>query len=332
MGIWQPTPELERSSRSLVPAVRSAIRDDARRIVIVGAGGWIGRATVAMLHAALGPDETRKRVICFGSRAGSLAIGPDIILPQSPLSELGQLPGEPTLLFHLAFLTKDKVGGINDDEYARTNRDISAQVLAALAPIGADRLFVASSGAAAFADDPAAAHDLRLYGGLKRDDEALFANWANEAGSTNRALITRIYNISGPYINKHQTYALASFILDALNERPIEVRAPMAVFRGYIAMRELVSLIFAVLLAESGEPVLQFDTGGEALELARVAQRVTEVLGGGAVARRPITELQENCYLGDDKRYRILIERFGIEHVPLAQQIAETAAYLALDR
>jgi nucleoside-diphosphate-sugar epimerase len=304
--------------------------DDTRRIVIVGASGWIGRATLAMLHAALGPGEVRRRVVCFGSQAASVGIGRGVSFPQRPLSELTQLSVQPTLLFHLAFLTKDKVGAMSDADYVGINRALSAQVLAALAPIGVDRLFVASSGAAAFADDGAAAHDLRLYGNLKREDEDLFAGWASAEASERRAVITRIYNISGPYINKHQTYALASFILDALDDRPIEVHAPMRVFRGYVAVRELLSLIFAALLAALGEPVLRFDSGGEALELEAVAQRVTEALGGGTVARRPITEMAENRYAGDDAQYRALIDRFGIGHVPLDRQIAETAAYLAL--
>jgi len=315
------------------PVARGAIGRDSRRIVIVGAGGWIGRAALALLHEALGPDQAQRRIFCFGSQARTIEIESGIAFPQRPLSELAALPCEPTLLFHLAFLTKDKVGDMDDAEYARVNRMLSQQVLDVLPLIGVDRLFVASSGAAAFADDPAAAHDLKLYGGLKRIDEDRFARWAAEAPDVRRALITRIYNISGPYINKHETYALASFILDALAARPIEVRAPMRVIRGFVAVRELLSLVFAALLAESGEAVLRFDSGGEALELGDVAARVAEALGGGIVQRRPITGTTENRYAGDDARYRELIGQFGIDHVPLARQITETASYLSrIDR
>lgn len=322
-------PALEKTSVRLAPPSADLIKADDRRIVVVGAGGWIGRATLALLHDALGNEIARERIVCFGSQARSIEIAPGIAFEQQPLASLKTLPRRPTLLLHLAFLTKDKVGGIEDAEYARANRHLSQQVLDALEPLGVDRLFVASSGAAAFADDPEAAHDLRLYGGLKREDEERFARWAEQSPHMSRAVITRIFNISGPYINKHQTYALASFILDTLAGRPAEVRAPMRVVRGYVAVRELLSLVFAALLHENGGPVLRFDSGGEALELEDVASYVVTALGGTSVTRRAVTNPVENRYVGDDSLYQALLLRFGIDHVPLPRQIVETAAYLA---
>jgi nucleoside-diphosphate-sugar epimerase len=217
---------------------------------------------------------------------------------------------------------------MDPETYAAANRALSGQVLDALAPIGADRLFVASSGAAAFADDPGAADDLRLYGALKREDESLFAAWAEALPDRRRAAVARIYSVSGPYINKHQAYALANFILDALAGRPIEVRAPMRVLRSYVAVRELLSLALALLLEEAGPTAARFDTGGEALELGAVAQAVAGVLGG-EVVRRSVTEARENRYVGDDLAWRALLARHGIAHLTLQDQIRETAAYLS---
>lgn len=312
----------------LAPGVRSAVRDDRRRIVVVGARGWIGRSALALLHESLGPEAFAGRVACFGSGAGTVDLENGVLAPQRPLSELGRLDARPTLVLHLAFLTKDKVAGMDPDAYAAANRALSRQVLEALAPIGADRLFVASSGAAAFADDPEAAADLRLYGALKREDEAMFAAWAEAEPAARRAAVARIYSVSGPYINKHQAYALASLILDALAGRPVEVRAPKAVLRSYVAVRELLSLAFAELLADAGPPAARFDTGGQALELGAVAEAVAEVLGG-EVVRRPITEAKDNRYVGDDDAWRALLARHGIAHLALPDQIRETAAYLA---
>jgi nucleoside-diphosphate-sugar epimerase len=312
----------------LAPGVRSRIRDDARRIVVVGARGWIGRSALALLLEALGQEAFSERVACFGSDTATVDLENGFAAPQRPLAELGRLEAKPTLLLHLAFLTKDKVAGMDPEAYAAANRALSRQVLDALAPIGADRLFVASSGAAAFADDPEAAADLRLYGALKREDEILFAAWAEARPEARRAAAARIYSVSGPYINKHQAYALANFILDALAGRPIEVRAPMRVLRSYVAVRELLSLTFAQLLADDSPAAARFDTGGETLELGAVAQAVAEALGG-EVVRRPITEARENRYVGDDAAWTALLSRHGIAPLPLHDQIRETAAYLA---
>lgn len=311
------------------PSTLKALGTDTRRIVIVGANGWIGRATLALLTAALGKDQALQRVVCFGSQLRMVEVEPGLSFPQQALADLPALTPEPSLLLHLAFLTKDKVGAMDDAEYTRINRFLSQQVLDALGSIGVDRLFVASSGAAAFADDTAAAHDLRLYGGLKRDDENAFALWAEADPAKRRAVITRIFNISGPYINKHGTYALASFILDAIAGRPIHVRAPMRVMRGYVAVRELLSLVFFALLADDGDAVLRFDSGGEPLELGEVAEQVAQALGGGSVNRAPITHPADNVYIGNDESYQNLLARSAITPVSLHDQIVETAHFLA---
>lgn len=310
------------------PSALQAIAADRRRIVVVGASGWIGKAVLTMLDAALGRAQAAARIVCFGSTARTLEITPCFMMAQQSLADLAALAPAPTLLLHLAFLTKDKVGSIDDAAYSRENRALSEHVLAALGSVGVDRLFVASSGAAAFADDPAAAHDLRLYGALKRDDEARFAAWAEADPDHRRAVIARIFNISGPFINKHGTYALASFILDALAGRPIRVRAPMAVTRGYVGVDELLSLVFAILLAAEAPTVLRFDTGGEPLELGDVAAQVAKVLGG-SVDRVAITDAAGNQYVGDHAGYGRLLARFQIDHVPLDHQINETARFIA---
>lgn len=315
-----------REAVGFAPQVVEALRGDDRRIVIVGAGGWIGRALLAGLDQALG-DAAGERIACFGSRARDIDIGGGRDVPQRPLAELAGLPGRPTLLFHLAFLTKDKAATIDAADYARANRALSREVLDALGPIGVDRLFLASSGAAAFADADDAAADLRLYGSLKRDDEDLFAGWAQDQPGR-RALILRIFSLTGPFINKHEAYAFASFVLDALAGRPIEVRAPMRVMRSYVAVRELLSLALADLLAPEGPAMRRIDSGGDPAELGEVAQRIADRLGG-RVERRPVTVDTANVYVGDRTDYDRLLAKSEIAPVSFDRQIGETAAYLA---
>lgn len=322
----QPLPTLT-SATALAPSSVSELVKDTRRIVVVGAGGWVGRGLLRGLHSALGVDAFSERVFAFGSSSRMIDLGDAITIAQRPLDELVGLHPQPTVLFHLAFLTKDKVAVIDRDEYRETNRALSSTVLEALRAIGADRLFVASSGAAAFADDPSANEDLRIYGGLKREDEDRFVAWA-EADTGRRAVVTRIYNLTGPFINKHDTYALASFIIDALAGRPISVRAPMRVVRSYVAISELVSLVLSQLLGSGGASVYRYDSGGQVLELHEVAAEVARVLGG-TVVRAPITESVDNNYIGDAETYASLLKAAGIAPVPLGQQILNTAITIA---
>lgn len=306
----------------LALSVAQALIKDGRRIVITGAGGWIGLATLDLLAKALG-DSFEKRVRAFGSNIRALRLADGTQMLQRPLADMAWLPPEPTIVLHTAFLTKDRAETMDRDAYIAANHAISETVLQALVPIGAEAVFLASSGAAAKVDDPETSEAMCLYGGLKRNDEDRFAAWARETGR--RAVIARIYALTGPYINKPDAYAIASFCADAIAARPIEVRAPKQVVRSYVAIRELMSLVFSSLLPASG--VLRFDSGGEPMELGEIAA-VTAAQTGGMVRRAELTQDRPDIYYGDVAAYRALLEEYGIAHIPLAQQVAEMIAWL----
>ncbi len=315
-----------RARQRLTSAAADALADSGRRVVVTGAGGWLGLATLELLRFALG-DAFAGRVHAFGASARMLALRDGTTIDQRPLAAIAGLRPEPTLVLHLAFLTKDRVDGMAAEDYAAANAALSRTVLDALDRIGATGVFVASSGAARSADDSDAAPDMRLYGQLKRRDELDFAGWAETSG--NIAVVTRIFNVAGPYMNKHQAYAMAAFILDSLAGRAITVRAPHRVMRGYVAIRELMSLVVLLLLGDA-PATHSFDTGGDPLELADVAGAVAAVLGGG-VERAPVTSDRIDHYVGDRSVYDALLAHYGIVAVPLAEQIADTADGMAAE-
>lgn len=308
----------------LDPAVARALRQGGQRIVITGAGGWIGLALLDLLNAALGPEGLRARVKAFGSIARNLALADGSFITQSPLEDLASLDHAPTLVFHTAFLTKDRVDGMSEADYIASNRAITSHVLAALDGIGTEGLFVASSGAAAKVEDGSATGALRLYGELKLEEEQRFAAWAENRQAN--AAIVRIFALLGPRINKPHAYAIASFILDALAGRTIEVRSPKRVVRAYAALRELLSLIFAELL--HGKGVTRFDSGGEPLELEGVAQAVAGLVDGGRVVRAPTLSADADIYHGDSLKYAALLQAHDIAPVPLVDGIRETMDWL----
>jgi len=295
--------------------VADALQQSARRIVVTGASGWLGRATLDLLHEALG-DAFAERVMCFGSRRADVRLSDALTIGQRPLSELGSLPRHPTFLLHFAFLTKDRAEAMPEAEYCAANRSID--------PIGVEAAFVASSGAARYADDASAAPAMRLYGLLKHEDEDAFSRWAEARGT--HATIARIFNISGPHINKLRSYALSSFMLDTLAGKPVAVHARHEVRRGYVAVRELMSLVFALLLDRQGG-VTRFDSGGEEIELSALAAMIASSMDC-PVECPAVRDGRADIYVGDDRSYRRLLDRHGIARVPLADQIDETAAFL----
>ncbi|HUD91921.1 NAD(P)-dependent oxidoreductase [Sphingobium sp.] len=308
----------------LEPAIAAALAADDQHIAVAGAGGWIGLATLDLLEQALG-DRIADRVSCYGSATRTLTLRSGRELQQAPLGALKMLDARRIWLLHFAFQTKDRAEAMSEQAYRAVNDAISATVLEAATTLPVEAMFVASSGAATKANDPLASPAMRLYGQMKLDDEDRFADWARVHGR--RTVIGRIFNITGPYINKHQAYAIANFIMDALADRPIAVRAPREVYRAYVAIRELMSLIFA-LMAGRSTPVARFDSGGEAMELGGVAQVVARTLDGGSVERAPITDPVPDRYIGDDTVYAALRRSHGIKAVTLDRQIIETADYM----
>lgn len=310
----------------LAPPVAEAVRSSSARIVITGAGGWIGMATLELLRSALG-DQFERRVHCFGSRRRSLHLLDGTEIEQRPLADIAALAPAPTIVLHLAFLTKDRAEAMDEHAYRAANHALGETMLDALDAIGAEAIFVASSGAAKHADDPQATPAMRLYGTLKREQEEMFAAWAEQRRK--RAVIARIFNISGPHINKQNSYALAAFINDALAGRPIAIQSDHRVIRGYVAVRELMSLVFALLL-DGRRQVTRFDSGGEPMEMQDIAAAVAQQFGGVAIARPPLDTRTTDHYAGDHGTYRVLLFDHRIKHVPFARQVAETVDFLSL--
>lgn len=303
------------------------LADSGERVVITGAGGWAGLATLEMLHGLFG-EAFHRRVRCFGAGERTLTLRGGVEVTQRPLGLLPGLRASPSIVLHLAFLTVQGFGEMSAQAYARVNRTISDQVRAALDPIGARAAFLGSTGAIYLTDDPAAPESKRHYGALKRLDEARFVRWAAKPG--HRLAIGRVFNIAGPYINVRPRYALSSFIADVQAGRPIAIQATSRVFRSYVALEELMSVVFGIL-TDPDDGTVTFDTLGEnVLELDDLAQAVQDALGRQVGVRRPqLNEGAPDRYIGDGEAYFSLLSKYGVVRTPLAEQIRQTADYMA---
>jgi UDP-glucuronate decarboxylase len=296
------------------------------RIVVVGAGGWLGLATLEMLHGLMGPDFHR-RVVCFGSNARRLPLRGGVAVDQQPLEALASLPSAPSLVLHLAFLTQEKAKAMPREAYVAANRAISDQVVSALDAIGAEGVFFPSSGAVYLVDQPAAERSKQLYGSLKLEDEDRFAAWGADRGAG--VVVARVFNLSGPYINKQSSYALACFITDALAGRPIAIRAARPVLRSYVAISELMSVVMGALTGPTPGSIV-FDTAGDAVyEMAQIAQVVGSVLDHDKGVDRPALQDGDiDRYVGDGTTYGRLRRLNRVTPIGFAEQVRETARYM----
>lgn len=329
MPVWQ----LDSMSPTLTfsPSLTDSVRTTACNFVVTGASGWLGKATLDMLRQALGTDFAT-RVTALGSRQSLISFSDGQTCPVQGLQEWQPLLDKPLIVFHYAFLTKDKVGGISTEEYVARNENISSVVRAWIAAGNVRGVVMPSSGAVYdFLHTKARDSAANLYGQLKYNDEISFTA-ACEANGTG-LIIPRVFNVSGPYINKFDSYALASFIFQVLNSKPITINARRPVIRSYYFIGDLIELCLQLLFKQATAKTECFDTAGEEIvELGELAQRVGSVLADRTptfTQRLPMQEeAVEDRYVGNRQRIEELERYVGIRPMKLDDQIRSTSLYI----
>src|SRR5262249_51490367 len=140
-----------------------------------------------------------------------------------------------------------------------------------------------------------------------------------------------VFNLAGPYINKGNSYALSSIILDVLRGGPVILRASHSVIRSYVSVFDVVDLALCALSDRDHPIVKPFDTVGEReIELSELAQLCTIVLGcpNVKIERPPLQERPADRYVGDGASMRARVIRYGMVLASLPDQINETADFL----
>jgi nucleoside-diphosphate-sugar epimerase len=293
------------------------------RVVLTGASGWIGSAMLAHLEARLG-NVWRDHVTLFGSRAGMLA-SPVGDVPVRALTDLSGTDVRDAIVIHLAYLTKEKADERGEEAFASVNRAIDTCVLDAVAHGVPRSIFVASSGAAALA---ASGTDNHPYGLAKLEQEQRFLDAAKALGVA--TLVGRVFNLSGPYINKIDSYAIGAFATQALLDGQIKVDAQLPVFRSFLHVDDLCALVIEAGLAQQNH-VRPIDLcGAEILEMGDIASRVADAVGGGiGIVRRTVDVSRPSIYLGAATDTKLLAMSLALNLRPFDQQVKDTITFVA---
>jgi UDP-glucuronate decarboxylase len=297
-------------------------------VVVTGAGGWIGRATLEMLESSLGPAFT-ERTHAFGSTRRSLTLRSGTDVEVKPLHTLSGERVQGHLLAHYAFVTRDRLSQLGTAEFISTNEQISTNIVEHITLTRPRGLLMTSSGAVYQGDDLSE----NPYGVLKARDERRFFELCHDldAETPLRVVIPRLFNLAGPFLNKPDLYALGSIIEDVCRGGPVILRSPHPVIRSYVYVADLVDLGFAMMLGDEALPTTPFDTAGEReIEIGELAELVASVLGrpGTAIQRPPSDGSPADRYVGNQRAMTELLRSFAIKRHDLLTQIQATADFL----
>ena len=325
-----PALALRRHPLTAPPAIAAALRDGPWQLLVTGGSGWLGLALLEQLQGILGA-EWANRVQVFGRTAGEVRIARGERLPVRPMAALATATPAPALLFHLAYATREKTGEMSPEAYLATNRALSAQVLEAARALDLRGVFLPSSGAVYAADGQLETSlERNPYGVLKLEDEAAFAALARARGA--RALIARVFNLSGPYIRKPEHLVLSLVLGALLRGEPIRLKATQPVYRSYIFIGDLLAAALGQLTGPQGPDIVTVDTAGEQeIEVGALAHLSAALLGRpDHPIERPEWQLgAASRYVGRRGEFLHLCHRLGVCPAPLDWQILATAAALS---
>ncbi|WP_324667131.1 Nucleoside-diphosphate-sugar epimerase [Mycobacterium canetti] len=283
------------------------------RILVTGASGWLGRTTLDLLA------PLRLPTLALASRARIIRIaGYNIECRVWDDREVAAFA--PTVVLDCAFLTRDRVADMPLDDYVTINRAQTERLVYATQLPGVRLALTVSSGAAVHPHDaldgPIADNP---YGYLKREAEYRLAEAAAESGAV--PVVVRAWSISGAHVQKPEGYALGSMIRDA-DAGAIRITARRPVFRRYVLAEELLALG----IAEGGVGPTTIDSGGELVEMAELATRVTKVVRPDAVISRDTVDPRDpDRYHSDGEDWERRCQRWDLASEPLDRQIEITA-------
>ena len=290
------------------------------KFIITGANGWLGRFLLEALHFCFGPELAKNVFVISNSKSRiTLDSGNQI----SAYCYDHKFPDQQKyILCHFAFLTRDKILKISNDEYIRQNQAIRDNITKIINRTNPISMLYSSSGALYNKDD--------LYGKLKLEDEIYFKELSAKMGYS--IIIPRIFNLAGPYINKHNLYAISDFIIQLVKNNQILINANFPVIRSYIHILDLFKICLSFILDEhKNQSCLTFDTGSQKeIELFELANIIINLINSNAAIIRPHynPDLPANRYVGNIQLQQKLCKKYGIILSDYQLMILDTFHYL----
>ena len=292
--------------------------DTSDRILVTGANGWLGRSAIALIQNLNIP------MLLTASQDRTLTVDGKVSSVRS-FSLDGALDFNPTVVLDFAFITRDRIGEIGQEEFLRTNSHL-IELSKKLAGINTVRKFVGfSSGAAVrFLHPKPPEISVDPYGFLKAQYENKLLRTDERMAS--KVVIVRPYSLSGRFVRNRASYAFFDIIDQASTTDLVTLVSRAPVFRRYVDAEEFIALC----LNESpgGEPL---ESGGSLVELGELAELTISVLGSKSRVVREAQSGEADNYHSDGKSMSQASRILGFQTASLSDQILASTSAIPLE-
>ena len=272
------------------------------RVLVLGASGWFGTTFMDLT-----PRSTPLLPVA-SSKRGIFEAWDDATV----------LRFAPTVVVNFAALTLDQLPKLGLRQFTDTNQILADRMLEVAQRASVRLVLTVSSGAAI--TQPSGP-----YARIKAYEEARALSLANYH---RQVIVLRAYSVSGPHVKRPHSYALPSFVLQAMRGR-VMVEARHPTHRRYTSVRDL--LMVGLKRGQAGWSGV-IESGGELVEMGELARRVVAVVNRDAVIERPTYYPDPvSTYASDNSSWIEACNQTGLVPENLETQIERTAQGLMLN-
>lgn len=290
------------------------------RCLVLGASGWFGQTTTAML------TELGINFLPLGS-ASRIISNPfvDIRIEEFESSLVERY--EPTVVFDYAFSTREHLNSLGPDEFTRINRQLLTQGIWS-SSLESVRLVVATSSGAAVHPSGNLIREFGrdIYSDLKIETEAAYQKLAKDKQRLTK--IMRAWSLSGFFFTKPRGFAITDFAMQALTLREITIKSSAPVYRRYCAVEDLIALSVASASTDSKDVL---DSGGPMVDLFSLSQEISRQVANVKINHSIHTSMNPDLYVSDNVSWDKAKSAIGYVDADLEEQIARVLYRLRRD-
>ena len=279
------------------------------RILITGAGGWLGRETLCLLQREVGPLDELSLTLT-GSTERSIDIHGESV--QIVRNNQAFKNDAFDLILHFAFITQEKAFAMGENAYAQANLKLNESALrVALSNPDARQLILSSGAAKLYLDKQLDSQSKSLYAKLKLDLE--------KKTQDARTLVLRLWNTSGHHLGINPNYAISEFIYSAKKNQSIDIRNNLR--RSYVHSQDIIRASIR-FLSEGGSGIV--NSGGTITDLSDLATQVVKI--NNSKSKISLNENLKQAGLDYLSPVSEIPKKYWFHELNLEQQIIETSS------